>query len=182
MRSRLAVLALALTFPLVAGGQSPLSVGARVRVTAPDAALEQYVTTIQDVRGDSIVVDIGGRSRTLGLANVTSLEVSTGTRRQTLRGVGFGLGIGAMVGAVAGALTYEECVPQTLFDCLMATESSSEAAVMGGILGGIVGAATGAIVGALRRTERWSSIELPVRVAIAPLGSGGVRVMMSRAF
>ena len=182
MKISLVVLALALSFPLVAEGQSQLSAGARVRVTAPSADLERYVTTIQQVRGDWIVVDDHGTSRTLALANVTSMEIRTGTRRQTLRGAAFGLGIGALTGAVAGSLTFEECVPQSLFDCLMATESSSEAAGMGGIIGGVVGAAAGAIVGSFRRTDRWSSIELPVSVAITPMRSGGVRVMMSRAF
>ena len=181
MKASFAVLALALSLPLVAAGQSaPVAVGARIRVTAPASGLEKHVMTVTDVRGDSIVVDAGGSSHTLWLSDLTALEVSSGTRTHAARGAGFGLGVGIMAGAVIGLATYEECVPQGIMGCFM---DSPEIQAMGGALvGGAAGAVIGAVVGSRQRTDRWSSVALPVRAVIAPTRSGGVSVMLSRAF
>jgi hypothetical protein len=183
MKSGLSILALAMFFPLAAEGQAPgVAVGTRVRVTAPTSDLERHVTTIMDVRDDSIVVGVRGSSRTIGLADVTALEASTGRRRQVLRDALLGLGIGVVAGAAIGAITYEECVPQTFFDCMMAFESATESAAFGGILFGAAGLLTGAVVGVFDRKDSWAPVDLPVRAAIVPTRSGGVSVMLSRTF
>lgn len=183
MKSGLGILALAMFFPLAAEGQAPgVAVGTRVRVTAPTSDLERHVTTIMDVRGDSIVVGVRGSSRIIGLADVTALDASTGRRRQVLRNAGLGLGIGVIAGAVIGAATHEECEYRGLGSCIMAPESATESAALGGILFGIAGLATGAVVGVLHRADRWAPVDLPVRAAIGPTRSGGVSVMVSRAF
>jgi len=173
-----------LMVPAIAETQSAtLAVGARVRVTSPSDHLRKHVTTVMELRGDSIVVGVRGSSRTIGLADVTVLEVSTGTRNRFFRDAGLGLGIGVIVGAVAGAVTYEECVPRGPFDCLLVSESSTQAAVVGGgIVLGAVGLAAGAVVGAFHRTDRWAPVRMPVRAAIAPTRSGGVSFTISRAF
>jgi hypothetical protein len=181
MKPCVAVLALLLSSPLVAAGQSPpVAVGARIRVTAPASALEKRVMTVTDVRGDSIVVDVGGSSHTLWLSDLTKLEVSSGTRTNAARGAGFGLLMGVVAGAVIGLATYQECVPEGFMDCFM--EGPGFSAVGGALVGGAAGAVIGGVVGSRQRSDRWSSVALPVRAVVAPTRSGGVSVILSRAF
>jgi hypothetical protein len=183
MRSDAAILALAMLFPALAHAQAPaVQQGARVRVTAPGGSLDKHVATVMEVRGDSIVFGVAGSSQTVGLADVTALDISTGKRTQVLRDAGVGLGAGVIVGAVAGALTFEECVPDTLLGCLMAPESRADAAAMGALVLGVAGLVTGAVVGIFDRADRWESVDLPVRAVVAPTRSGGIRVMLSHAF
>ncbi len=183
MKALLAVLAVAVLIPVVATGQSsPLSAGTRVRVTAPGNDLDQHVTTIMEVRGDSIVVGVRNSSLAIGLADVTELEISTGKRRHFWRGAAFGLGIGAVTGLVVGAVTYEECVPDGFLSCFMAPKSASASAAEGGLVLGSIGLLAGAVIGGLKRTDRWASVKLPVSAAIAPARAGGASVMLSRSF
>jgi hypothetical protein len=183
MKSSLAVLALAMLLPVIAGGQAPpAAVGARVRVTAPSHDLERETTTIMDVRGDSIVIGDRHASRAIALTDVTALEVSTGKRRHVLRDAGLGSGIGIVAGLVVGAVTYKECVSTGFGGCWMAPESRTESAGYGAVLFGAAGLVTGAIVGLFDRTDQWASAALPVQAAIRPTGAGGINVMLSRAF
>ncbi len=46
--------------------------------------MKRHVTTVTDVRGDSIVVAGAAGSRTIALTDVTALDVSTGTRTREL--------------------------------------------------------------------------------------------------
>lgn len=177
------VLATALLAPVVADAQAPVVVaGTRIRVTAPSIDLKRHVTTIVDVRGDSIVFGSSDNSRSVALSDVTALEVSAGKHRRFLRAAGLGLGIGAIIGAAIGAGTYEECVPTEFLGCLLAPESRAQSAAMGGVVLGGVGLLTGAVVGALRRTDRWVSADMPLRASIKPTASGGMSLTISRAF
>ncbi len=183
MKLGLMVLTTALLAPVVADAQAPaVAAGTRVRVTAPSIDLRRHVTTIVDVRGDSIVFGVSNNSRSVALSDVTALEVSAGKHRRFLRNAGLGLGIGAIVGAVVGAATYEECVPTEFLDCFLADESRGQSAVTGGVVLGAVGLLTGAVVGVLRRTDRWVSVDMPLRASIKPTGSGGMSLTISRAF
>ena len=183
MKTGLVVLAVAVLIPVVASGQSaPVAAGTRVRVTAPGNNLDKHVTTVVDVRGDSIVLNVRNSSLVIGLADVTELEISAGKRTQFWRSAGYGLGLGVVAGAVVGAVTYKECESDHFLGCIMAPQSASESAAMGGMLFGALGLVGGGIVGLLNRTDRWASVTLPVRVSIAPVGSDGVSVMLSRAF
>ena len=183
MKLVLMVLATAFLAPVVADAQAPAVVaGTRVRVTAPSIALRRHVTTILDVRDDSIVFGVSDDSRSVALSDVTALEVSTGKHRRFLRNAGLGLGIGVIVGAVAGAATYEECVSTELFGCLFVPESRAQSAAEGAIGLGAVGLLAGAVVGVLRRTDRWVSVDTPLRASIKPTASGGMSLTISRAF
>jgi hypothetical protein len=183
MKTGLVILAVAVLIPVVATGQSaPVAAGTRVRVTAPGNNLDKYVATVVDVRGDSIVVNVRNSSLVVGLAEVTELEVSTGKRTQFWRSAGYGLGLGIAAGALVGAVTYKECESDHFLGCMMAPQSASESAAMGGILFGALGFVGGSVVGMVKRTDRWASVTLPVRASIAPVRSGGVSVMLSRAF
>lgn len=183
MKLALMALATALLGPVVADAQAPAVVaGTRVRVTAPSIDLKRHVTTVVDVRGDSIVFGVSDNSRSVALSDVTALEVSTGKHRRFLRSAGLGLGIGAIIGAAVGAASYEECVPTEFLDCLLAPESRGQSVAMGGVVLGGVGLLTGAVVGALRRTDRWVSVDMPLRASIKPTASGGMSLTISRAF
>lgn len=164
-----------LMVPAIAEAQSPVvAAGARIRITAPSDNLKKHVATVGDVRGDSIVVEFRGGSKTIALANVTALEISTGRRRQVFRDAALGLGIGALTGAALGAVTYKE--PDIIIN------SRQTAAATGGILLGTVGLVAGALVGLEHRTDRWEPVRLPGRATIAPTRSGGVSLGFSRAF
>lgn len=183
MKLGLRVLATALLAPVVADAQAPVVVaGARVRVTAPSIDLRRHVTTVVDVRGDSIVLGVRDNSRSVALSDVTALEVSAGKHRRFLRSTGMGLGIGAIVGAVVGAASYEECVSTEFLGCFLAPESRAQSAIMGGAVLGAAGLLTGAVVGVVRRTDRWVSVDMPVRASIKPTASGGISLTISRAF
>jgi hypothetical protein len=182
MKSGLAFLALAMLIPLLASGQlPPVAAGARVRLTAPGTGFKEHVTTVTDVRGDSIVFGAPHESRSMALTDMTALDVSTGTRRHFWRGAGIGLGLGAVTGVALGAATYKKCVPQHFLDCLLEPESAGQAAAFGGFVLGGVGLVAGAVIGALNRTDRWTSVDLPVRAAVGPTRSGGVSFTLSRA-
>ena len=183
MKTELVALALAVLIPAVAIGQSAsVAAGTRVRVTAPGNNLDKHVTTVVDVRGDSIVVNVRNNSLVVGLVDLTGLEVSIGKQTQVWRSAGYGLALGVVAGALVGALTYEECESDQFLGCMMAPGSASESAAGGGILFGVLGFVGGSVVGFVNRTDRWVSVALPVRASIAPARSDGVSVMLSRAF
>lgn len=166
MKSVFSILAFALLFPMVAGAQSAtLAVGARVRVTSPSDDLNKHVATVIEVRGDSVVVAGRTGSRTIGLSNVTALEVSTGTRNRVMRDGLIGFGAGAPLGVAFGA-----------------SAKDVELAALEAVVFGAVGLMTGAIIGAFDRADRWERASLPVRASIGPSRSGGVSLNFSRTF
>ena len=96
----------ALAAPLVARAQE-LSVGARVRVSAPEFNIENRTGTITRLTADSLSVDFGWRPPlTTAIDRLARLEVSVGKNRGAgfVHGVGVGAGVGAVVGFGLGAL------------------------------------------------------------------------------
>src|SRR5687768_8772239 len=148
MRLLLVVLVCALGFPAALSAQSPpLVSGSRVRITSPADDLGRHVTTVTDVRGDSIVITAKEGSRTIALRNATAIDVSVGTRRPILRNGLIGLGAGAVVGAALGAIAYEECNPEEF--CFLPGSRGGDAA-LGAVVVGAAGFLTGAIIGAFQ--------------------------------
>jgi len=181
LKSTFSLLVLALLFPALALGQSAsLAAGARVRLTSPADQLEKHVTTVTEMRGDSIVVAGRSGSRIIALRNVTALDISTGTRNRVVRDGLIGFGAGALIGAVVGADAADECSDQAY--CISPFDSGGEAAALGIVVFGAAGLVAGAIVGAFDRTDRWEPRELPFKVAVNPSMSGGVTLKISRAF
>ncbi len=167
-----------LMVPAIAETQSAtLAPGARVRVTSPSDDLNKHVATVTEVRGDSVVVAGRTGSRTIGLSNVTALEVSTGTRNRVMRDGLIGFGAGALLGVAFGASAEDECSEGYL--CVV---PASEFAAVGAVVFGAVGLMTGAIIGAFDRADRWERASLPVRASIGPSRSGGVSLNFSRTF
>lgn len=183
MKLAFGVLLVALVLPVMAEAQSSsLTVGARVRVTSPRDELKNHVATLAEVRPDSIVLAGATGSRTVGLDNVTAIEVSAGKRSRFLQDAGIGLGVGALAGGLMGYFAYEECDEEGFMACFMVPDSRMESAAFGGAVLGAVGLIGGAIVGAFHTTDRWEGASLPARVSIGPSRSGGAQLSISRSF
>lgn len=175
MQSLPALLVLALVVPLGMEAQAPdLVVGARVRVTAPNFGLDKHVTTVTELRGDSVVVGVKGRPRTIALRDFSALEVSAGKRMRVLPFALMGLGIGAVGGYVIGATSYEEGA----WCC--ANSAEGEGMIAGSVFG-VLGFFTGAITGALYRGDRWVSATPPARATVA-ITRTGASIGFTRAF
>lgn len=175
MKRPLCILALATLLPVVAWGQSAtLTPGARVRITSPSNDLQKHVTTVTEVRGDTIVVASQAGVRPIALSDVSAIEVSTGRRNRVVRDGLIGLGTGFTAGFLLGALTYEEP------DFLVA--GPEEAGALVGTMFGLVGLVAGAVIGAFDYTDRWAPVRGTFKASIGPTRSGGVRLALSRAF
>lgn len=179
MKRSLGILALAALLPAVAWGQSAsLAPGARVRVTSPSDNLKRHVSTVTEMRGDSIVMSGSTGSRTVALGNVTALDVSTGKRRNVGRYALIGLGAGTLLGVTAGVAAKDDC--EEAFNYCVVPVDAGFAGVMV-LATGAVGLVTGAIAGALHQTDRWEK-HPGIRAAIAPSALGGVTLSVSKAF
>ncbi|HUR91133.1 MAG TPA: hypothetical protein VMY38_00520 [Gemmatimonadaceae bacterium] len=174
MKAAWSVLALGLFFPVTGQAQSALAAGARVRITSPRNDLQKHVTTVTEVRGDSIVVAGQAGVRAVALSDVTAIEVSTGRRNRIVRDGLIGLGAGFAGGFLLGALTYEG--PDFLVG------SSMEAGALLGTFFGVVGLITGGVVGAFDHADRWQPVQGALKASIGPTRSGGVSLALSRAF
>lgn len=174
MKSGLSALALVLLVPIAAQAQSgSLAAGARVRITSPSNDLRKHVTTVTEVRRDSIVVAGPSGLRAVAMRDVTALEVSTGRRNQIVRHALIGFGTGLVGGFALGMVTYREP------DMIVAGPAEL-GAIFGGIFG-LAGLAVGGVIGATNHTDRWQPVQ-GFRASIAPASVGGVSVSLSRAF
>lgn len=180
MQPVLGILVLGLLVPIFADAQSPaLAPGARVRVTSPHDGLKKHVTTVLELRGDSMAVSGRSGSRVIALDNVTALEVSAGTRNQVVRDGLLGLGVGALLGTALMSSAREDCTPDN-FDCF--GPGTDEQWIAGGAaVFGAAGLITGAIIGAFHRTDRWER-QHTVRAVITPAATGGMRLGISSRF
>lgn len=142
----------------------PVAAGSRVRVQTPAFGKEEG--TAVSVTGDSLIFRAADDAafQPIPLAQITKLDVSTGTysRKGMFAGVGFLIGAG--VGAIAGAESYPKPTcdsrVQTCFNNLVGPGSRKSSAILGGVLVGLVGAAVGAFVGA-DPIDRWAPVTLP---------------------
>jgi hypothetical protein len=181
--------ALLLLLPAALAGQDSLSLalapGTRVRVTTVcltvDSAvtvLRRQVATVVASRSDRLVLAPVGRARdtvSVGLADVTLLEVSQGRRRHTGKGVAVGAGVGAATGVVFTALANKRCEGDDW--CIVGNIGRGVAIVSGGVIGAMGGALVGGVIGATHVTERWRTV--PLQVALLPRGTHGFAVTVS---
>lgn len=182
MKYAFSILALALVFPASGEAQSgTLAAGTRIRVTSPSDDLKRHVTTVSEVRGDSIVVAGRAGSRTIALTDVTALDISTGTRNRAMRYGLIGFGAGAAIGAVLGDKAHDDCSDNELGFCPVPV-SDGQFAGMSAAIFGAAGLLTGAIVGSFQRTDRWEPLTVGARVSVIPVLRGGVALSVSRSF
>ncbi|MCR4339091.1 MAG: hypothetical protein NUW01_04290 [Gemmatimonadaceae bacterium] len=175
MNAALGILVAVLVFSSpVAAQMAGLGAGARVRVTSPRDDLKKHVTTVTDVRGDSIVVAGRAGSRTIAISNVTALEVSAGRRMRVVPYALLGFGVGAIGGFALGYASYD--------DGSYLSNSPSDEGTWAGATLGVLGMFTGAIVGVFHRGDHWVPAQPPVRAAMGLTRSGRVSVGLARAF
>lgn len=175
MKAAVAILAVALFFPMIAGAQSPpLAAGMRVRVTSPRDDLKKHVGTVMELRHDSIVVTGRLGPRTIALENIVALDVSLGRRTQIARSALLGFGGGALFGGILGVAAYEE--PDFFFS------SATQMGAVSALVFGSIGLVAGGLVGALNRADHWDPRDFSVRAAIGSSRQGAVSVGLSRSF
>jgi hypothetical protein len=142
----------------------PVAVGSRVRVLTP--AFGEEEGTAVSVTRDLLVLRPTDDTayQPIPLAQITKLDVSTGTysRKGTLAGVGFlfGAGVGAILGAVSYPKPTCDSRVETCFNNLVGPGSRKSSAIVGGAILGLLGAAVGAFVGA-QPSDTWAPVTLP---------------------
>jgi hypothetical protein len=151
---------------------SPIAVGTRIRLRAPTVVSGRIEGMIIEMDESSFLIGVNDRvPLTVSRQAISQLDMSTGQRRQALKGMIMGAGIGLAVFTLAGA-AYQGDGSGSARDW---------ASLLGTGLGG--GAIWGAGIGALIKSDRWSAVPLErVRVSRAPTQRGGVRLSLSVRF
>jgi hypothetical protein len=169
-------LGVALISSRVARGQE-LSVGARVRVSAPALEIDSRTGVLTRVTPDSLSISFRGDPSSLVIAfdRVSQLDVSVGKNRVIgfLRGATVGTLFGALAGIGVGALMVSRCTPAPDgMPCGIVYIATLP-------IGTGVGLIAGGIIGAVKAPDRWEDVSLPrggdglgMRGAISPMRLG----------
>ncbi len=176
------LLALVLASPsvAVAAQQTPVTPGARVRISAPSVAENPLLGTVVALPADTLIVDAPGYADPLALplASVARLEVSQGQESRTLKGAGIGSLIGAGAGLASAAIA---CA--ITGDCDSGDPYTGLVYLSLGVLGAAAGALTGAIIGSTKEVDRWVDVPLErVRFGLTPSEHLGLTVSARVAF
>lgn len=161
------LLALALAAPASAQ-QEPVREGDHVRSRGLRVEGE-----VQRIDGDVLVLrPVAGRLDNLMLprADLRDLEVSRGTRRNTVQGILYGGGALGLTLALVSATSWEPCTSW----CIMHPESAVEAAVWGGTAGLVAGGVLGGVIGALTKTTEWEAAQFQTVGFVLPAPGGRV--------
>jgi hypothetical protein len=154
--------------PLLAQTTPPLHAGDQLRVRSGGGSARYAVV---EAGRDTLLLErhAGGPRISLALADIRSLERSTGPRsrgqgmaRHGAIGWLLGTGVGVGLGLVAGD------DPPNRIVSFSAGDKALAAGLIFGTLGGIIGA----VAGAATPGEAWEPVRLPARVSITPARSG----------
>jgi hypothetical protein len=148
---------------------------AKVRVTAPAVGMSEQVGRVQEMRGDTLVLEVdamrGGHLRAdllqVSMPTITKLDVRTGSRGHLLEGAGIGFLLGAVIGLASGD------DPSNQWFGYSAGEKA-------GALGVVIGS-VGAIIGATHKSDKWAEVpldQLRPRLIAGPGGQVGVGVSL----
>jgi hypothetical protein len=184
MRHAITATLLILTFGSYSDARTQtITTGQRVRLTSTRLGFQRQLGSVVSASDDSLTVVLATDTAAIALADLDRLELSQPAGHRTGRGALLGLGWGAFTGAAIGLFTYQECVPQSFFDCLLAPKSAGESALEWSVSLGILGSAVGAIAGALTRGERWIDVPTPrASPSLQSLPEGRVGVGLSLSF
>jgi hypothetical protein len=142
----------------------PIAAGSHVRVLTP--AFGKQEGTAVSVTKDSLIFRAANDAafQPIPVAQITKLDVSTGTYSRKGTYAGVGLLIGAGLGAIAGAASYPKPTcdnrVQMCFNNIVGPGSRKGSAILGGVLLGLVGAGVGAWVGS-DPIDKWAPVALP---------------------
>jgi hypothetical protein len=153
-----------------AADERAVTIGDRVRVTAPSVSPKTIQGSLAAADRERLSVSTAAGTRVeVPRSRIAKLEVMRGSKSRW--------GIGALIGAGAGALLG-----------VVASNPPSSAdhfQVDGGAVAvcGVVGAAAGALVGAVLRTDRWTTVPGDtVTLSIGPVSGRGVALAMRVSF
>jgi len=136
----------------------PPPVGVRVRVQSPVLGVQKHTGTLISANADSIVLRPVQLTNSVGVptADVTRMEVMTGTHTRRLKGTLMGLAIAGGTGFALAAATWHK--PK---DCCFVMDFGryGDAAFIGSFTG-ILGALGGFIAGSFA-TETWQTVDVP---------------------
>jgi hypothetical protein len=175
MRHTLLVVVLAVTpcSTVLAQDSPPVTVGDRVRVTAPTLDIDKYDGTLQAWSDDGVTVD----TLQVALAQLTRLDVYRGQKGHALTGALVGA---VVLGAIAVPVGVQFCKDTNQGDTCYGAEQYVLPVVAIGVLGG---ALIGALIGSLVKSDRWEEIPLDqLRVSIVPQQDGRFAFGLSVAF
>jgi hypothetical protein len=154
MRLTLATTLVLILLPAPAKGQSvdalSLQAGARARIYGPTSYPEYEVVTVASVTPDSLRYspDRGLDTRSIAWQQISKMDASTGSHKNTWLGAGIGLLVGAIGGAALGSNA-------------PGNEFRGVERILQGILGGVVGGLGGAALGSAWQSENWMPVTLP---------------------
>jgi hypothetical protein len=153
-------------------------VGSKVRFFAPTTIEGQQKGIIQHVDEKALTLTLDNRtSITVPRSAITRLELSTGQKRQWVKGMVIG-GVIEGVGLAATATIQQDCSAASNSNDLCFT---SRAEAFG--VGVAVGAIAGAGIGALFKSDRWNAVPLEaVRVSLARTRRRGLELSLSVGF
>ena len=174
------------TFPVtvVAGDstttpQPPMTVGSRVRITAPTAVKGRITGSILSIDESSLTLKTksGKGPLLVPFEAVTRVEVSRG-RHSRGRWAAIGAAAGGAALGIAGYATGEDC-PEPHYNFIFGCSGRSGNAAVGFVLGAPLGALFGLMIPPGERWQRTSLNRVSLSIAPAPRGIG---VSVSLAF
>jgi hypothetical protein len=148
---------------------SPITVGSRIRLSAPVIISKKVQGTVAEINMDSLVVVTDGQARlSLPTRAITQLEVSTGRHRKTLSGMAIGAATGVALSVVLPKCVIEGCTSDVGFDPTFA------------LLGALGGSMWGAMIGSFVTADRWTLVSRnDVRLMALPSRGRGVGLALS---
>ncbi len=158
---------------------SLLGAGTRVKLVTPELETAQQTGTVVAATRDTVTFKSDGYpvTRSLAVADLTSIQISGGKETHRGRDSLYGPAIGGMAGALLGAASYKKQQ-----QCFILCETRSGDAVAGAIVGGLFGTLIGAFVfGSMDKTERWVPLQKTASIQLLPT-NGGMKLAMSAHF
>lgn len=169
-----AVLAIVPLTRVTAQNPPPVTVGIRVRVTAPDLDIDKYDGTVAAVRGDTLTVG----TVQVGIASVTRLDVHQGRKGNVGQGAIIGTLVGLPTGLALGVFYQQACSHASDIG-----ETCLALIPIGAVAVGLVGALVGGTIGSLIKVDRWEEVPLDqLRVSFAPQRDGRFGLELSARF
>jgi len=159
-----AILAFVPLASVTAQDPPPVTVGTRVRVTAPDLDVDKYDGTVAALRGDTLTVG----TVQVPLASVTRLDVHQGRKGNVGKGTIIGTLVGLPTGFALGVFYQQACSHASDIG-----ETCLPLIPIGVVAVGLAGALVGGTIGSLIKTDRWEEVPLDrLRVSLGPQRDG----------
>ena len=173
-----AIVAILIFVPSLADAQATYpTIGAQVRLTAPELQMRGITGTVVDMTADTIfIIRWHQAARTaIPVAKLSRLDVSGGKnrRRGMLRGGAIGLVVGGLMGVGIAGLTEREDGPDGI-------GSSEDVAIIAGTTGLITLMGVG--VGAAMAPDRWQDATLHPPANRGMGGAGPLRIGLRIVF